>query len=43
MCSEESRDLVEETLCRSEELGEGQMLEREMGGAKILLLRWVHL
>lgn len=39
VCSEESNDLMEETLCSSEELEEGQMLEREMGGAKVLLLR----
>jgi hypothetical protein len=40
VCSEESNDLMEEMLCSSEELEEGQMLERQMGGAKILLLRY---
>ena len=40
VCSEESNDLVEETLCTSEELEEGQMLERELAGAKVLLLRY---
>ncbi len=39
MCSEESHDLLEETLCSSEELEQGHMLEREMGGAKVLLVR----
>ncbi len=39
VCSEESHDLLEETLCSSEELEQGHMLEREMGGAKVLLVR----
>ncbi len=39
VCSEESHDLLEETLCSSEELEQGHMLEREMGGAKVVLVR----
>jgi hypothetical protein len=40
VCSEESNDMVEETLCSSEELKEGNMIEREMDGAKVLLIRY---
>jgi hypothetical protein len=32
-------DMVEKMMCASEELAEGQMMEGEMEGAKILLLR----